>query len=71
MSSTTPSPETVRPVIQGPLDAAAASQAQIVVMGGHHRSHLSVLLLGSVVRGVLQHATCPVAVVHCDQSDSA
>ncbi|TDD61484.1 universal stress protein [Kribbella antibiotica] len=57
--------------VEGLLDAAAAFQAQIVVMGGHHRSHLSVLLLGSVVRGVLQHATCPVAVVHCDHSDSA
>jgi nucleotide-binding universal stress UspA family protein len=54
--------------VDGLLHAAEAVHAQIIVMGGHHRPHLSVVLLGSVVRGVLQHATCPVAVVHCDQA---
>ncbi len=49
------------------LDAAQAVDAQIVVLGGHHRRHLSTVLLGSVSRGVLQHATCPVAVVHCER----
>jgi nucleotide-binding universal stress UspA family protein len=56
--------------VEGLLDEAEAVHAQIVVMGGHHRPHLSVVLLGSVVRGVLQQATCPVAVVHCRQPDS-
>jgi nucleotide-binding universal stress UspA family protein len=56
--------------VEGLLDAAEAIHAQVLVMGGHHRPRLSAVLLGSVVRGVLQHATCPVAVVHCDQPDS-
>jgi nucleotide-binding universal stress UspA family protein len=43
----------------------------VLVLGGHRRPHLSVALLGSVVRGVLHHATCPVAVVHSSVRESA
>nr|WP_275402444.1 universal stress protein [Streptomyces sp. SID13031] len=50
--------------VEGLMDAAEAVHAQLLVLGGRRRPHLSVMLLGSVVRGVLQHATCPVAVVH-------
>ncbi|MFF1819599.1 universal stress protein [Kribbella sp. NPDC058245] len=49
--------------VESLLDVTEAVQAQILVLGGHHRRHLSVVLLGSVSRGVLQHATCPVAIV--------
>ena len=56
--------------VESLLQAAEAVHAQVVVLGGRQRPHLPHLLLGSVVRGVLQHATCPVAVVHRAQSDS-
>jgi nucleotide-binding universal stress UspA family protein len=57
--------------VEGLLDAAEAVHAQVLVLGGHRRPHLSVALLGSVVRGVLHHATCPVAVVHSSVRESA
>lgn len=45
------------------LDTAESSGAQLIVIGGRrHRS--PGLVLGSVARGVLHHATVPVAVVH-------
>ncbi|TCN31192.1 nucleotide-binding universal stress UspA family protein [Kribbella orskensis] len=45
------------------LDTAESTGAQLIVIGGrHHR--MSGLMLGSVTRGVLHHATVPVAVVH-------
>ncbi|MFI7063601.1 universal stress protein [Kribbella sp. NPDC050124] len=51
-----------------PVDrvVAAADQcrAPLLVVGGHRRHRMSPLLLGSVARGVLHHATCPIAVVH-------
>jgi nucleotide-binding universal stress UspA family protein len=55
--------------VEALLDAAEAVDAQLLVLGGRHHSHLSGVLLGSVVRGVLQHAICPVAVVHSAQPD--
>jgi nucleotide-binding universal stress UspA family protein len=36
---------------------------QLLVVGSHDRNALAATLLGSVSRGVLHHATCPVAVV--------
>ncbi|TCM40366.1 nucleotide-binding universal stress UspA family protein [Kribbella sp. VKM Ac-2568] len=54
--------------VDGVLEAAQEVQAQLVVLGGRHRPRLSVLVLGSVARGVLQHAICPVAVVHHPES---
>jgi nucleotide-binding universal stress UspA family protein len=50
--------------VDGILAAAESSDAQLVVVGGRRHHHLAATLLGSVARGVLQHATCPVAVVH-------
>ncbi|MDX6263345.1 MAG: hypothetical protein QOH84_5033 [Kribbellaceae bacterium] len=55
--------------VEALLDAAEAVDAQLLVLGGRRHSHLSAVLLGSVVRGVLQHAICPVAVVHSAQPD--
>jgi nucleotide-binding universal stress UspA family protein len=57
--------------VENLLQAAEAVHAQVIVLGGHHRPHLSAVLLGSVVRGVLQHATCPVAVVRSAEPGSA
>lgn len=45
------------------LAAAAASNADVIVMGTHGRTGLKRLVLGSVARNVLQHATCSVLVV--------
>lgn len=45
------------------LDAAESTDAQLIVVGGrHHR--MPRLMIGSVARGVLHHATVPIAVVH-------
>ncbi|AQZ63262.1 Universal stress protein family [[Actinomadura] parvosata subsp. kistnae] len=48
-----------------PADAltAASEQADLLVVGSHGRGTLGAALLGSVSRGVLHHARCPVAVV--------
>ena len=45
------------------LAAARAFKADVVVMGTHGRTGLSRLVLGSVARNVLQHATCSVLIV--------
>jgi len=49
--------------VEALLDTAESPAAQLLVIGGrHHRA--TTLMLGSVARGVLHHATIPVAVVH-------
>jgi nucleotide-binding universal stress UspA family protein len=50
--------------VGGLLDAADHSKAQLLVIGGRNRSRAANTVLGSTGRGVVQHATCPVAVVH-------
>lgn len=49
--------------VDGIITAAADSDAQLLIIGNHHRSRLADVLLGSVTRGVLHHASCPLAVV--------
>ena len=44
------------------LAAAGAFKADIIVMGTHGRTGLTRLVLGSVARNVLQHATCSVLI---------
>jgi len=50
--------------VEGVVTAAQECDAQLLVIRGHRHHRATSLLLGSVTRGVLQHATCPVGVVH-------
>jgi nucleotide-binding universal stress UspA family protein len=50
--------------VLGLLDACVATDAQLLVVGGHRHNRVSGMLVGSVARGVLHHADIPVAVVH-------
>ncbi|TCC07879.1 universal stress protein [Kribbella soli] len=50
-------------VVDGVVTTAEQSDAQLLVVGTHHHSRLAAVLLGSVTRGVLHHAVCPLAVV--------
>jgi nucleotide-binding universal stress UspA family protein len=56
--------------VEGVIAAAESAEAQLVVVGARHRRRLNIMLLGSVARGVLQHATCPVAVAHAPSDDA-
>lgn len=49
---------------RGLVAAAGEADAQLLVIGGRHHSRIGDLLLGSVGRGVLHHATVPLAIVH-------
>lgn len=48
------------------LAAASASKADLIVIGSRGRTGLARLVLGSVARNVLQHATCSVLIVRDD-----
>lgn len=54
--------------VYGLLEAADSADAQLIVVGGRRHRPLMAALLGSVTRGVLHHATRPVAVVHDPRS---
>lgn len=51
-------------LVDGVVTAAQVSDAQLLVVGGRRHHRLTSTLLGSVTRGVLHHATCPLAVIH-------
>jgi len=53
--------------VDGVIAAAEAIDAQLLVVGGRHHHKVAAVLLGSVARGVLQHATCPVAIVRLSE----
>lgn len=50
--------------VEGVVTAAQECESQLLVIRGHRHHRTTSMLLGSVTRGVLQHATCPVGVVH-------
>jgi nucleotide-binding universal stress UspA family protein len=54
--------------VDGVITAAEQSDAQLLVVGGRRHHRTTAMLLGSVARGVLHHASCPVAVVHAEQN---
>jgi nucleotide-binding universal stress UspA family protein len=45
------------------LSRARATQSDLIVMGTHGRTGLARLVIGSVARNVLHHATCSVLIV--------
>jgi nucleotide-binding universal stress UspA family protein len=55
-----------------PVDALvdASTQARMIVVGSHGRGAVGRLLWGSVSRGVVEYAHCPVAVIHSDQASA-
>ncbi|WP_346106210.1 universal stress protein [Nonomuraea maheshkhaliensis] len=50
-----------------PVDALTSTTCDLIVVGSHGRGALGSLFLGSVSRGVLHHARCPVAVVRSQE----
>ncbi len=50
-------------LLDGIITAAEDSDAQLLVLGTRHPTRMASFLLGSVTRGVLHHATCPLAIV--------
>ncbi len=53
--------------VDGVIKAAEQCDAQLLVVGSRRHHRMTSMLLGSVARGVLHHATCPIAVVHTRQ----
>jgi nucleotide-binding universal stress UspA family protein len=56
-------------VYSHPVDALvdASTEARMIVVGSHGRGVAGRVLWGSVSRGVVEHAHCPVAVIRSDQ----
>ncbi|MEU8222475.1 universal stress protein [Kribbella sp. NPDC048915] len=50
--------------VSGLIEAADAADAQLLVVGGRAHGRVLSTLLGGTARGILQHATRPVAIVH-------
>ncbi len=50
-------------LVDGIVTAAEDTDAQLLVLGTSHPARVASFLLGSVTRGVLHHATCPLAIV--------
>jgi len=52
------------PVAEAIMNVSETRDADLIVIGARGMSSLQGLLLGSVSQKVIQHATCPVLVVH-------
>ncbi|WP_350275840.1 universal stress protein [Kribbella sp. HUAS MG21] len=50
--------------VAGLIDAATAANGQLLVVGGRTHGRILAAVLGGTARGILHHATCPVAIVH-------
>ncbi len=70
-----PEPQDVRTEVlhAHPVDALvdASNDARMIVVGSHGRGALGRLLMGSVSRGVVENAHCPVVVIHADHGSTA
>lgn len=55
------------PARHGIVKHAQEEKVDLIVMGSHGRSGVSLWMLGSVAEEVLQHSTCPVLIVHEDK----
>jgi nucleotide-binding universal stress UspA family protein len=55
--------------VEGLLAVAENLNAQLLAVGGRRRSRAAERLLGSTARGILQHTTHPIAIVHERPSD--
>jgi|1186.fasta_scaffold139045_1 hypothetical protein len=45
-------------------DACQQTDARLLVIGGRNHGKIIAVLLGSMARGILQHVTCPTAIVY-------
>ncbi|TCC21583.1 universal stress protein [Kribbella sindirgiensis] len=53
--------------VAGLTDATVEADGQLLVVGGRAHGRIMSTLLGGTARGILQHATCPAAIVHQQQ----
>lgn len=49
---------------QAIIEAANKAHANLIVISSHGRTGLAHVLIGSVAERVVQHAVCPVLVIH-------
>ncbi|NIK59218.1 universal stress protein [Kribbella shirazensis] len=50
--------------VAGLIDAVSEADAQLLLVGGRTHGRILSAVLGGTARGILHHATCPVAIVH-------